>query len=259
MKEITINELKKIALSILIDVSKFCDNNGLTYYLCGGTLLGAIRHHGFIPWDDDIDIYMPRNDYEKFLNLYKSNDYKVFCWKMQKDYYLPSAKVIDCRTCLFETKCKSVENIGVFIDIFPLDGLSNNINISKKILTKNAQKMRLNMFTIMTIDTFLKKTLQFFVKMIFSSRFLCKQIEKQSRKYDFENSEYVGVAFGYYGSREIMPKYIFESTTKVEFEGKLFSAPLHYDEYLTRLYGNYMELPSKDKQITHHSFKAYWK
>lgn len=126
IKEITkIDELKFISYNILKFVADFCEINNIKYYLFAGTLLGAIRHEGFIPWDDDIDIAIPRDDYEKFIIEFDRNNdvnYKVLSIENSNKYYLPYAKVIDNRTLLFEDGKESMP-IGVFIDIFPLDSI----------------------------------------------------------------------------------------------------------------------------------------
>ena len=123
-KELSLEEKKKILVSILSEVHNFCDENNLKYFLPGGTLIGAVRHKGFIPWDDDIDIYMPRNDYEKFLCEFnkESERYQVISLKTD-GYYLPFGKVIDTKTVLIEN-VDSDYKMGIYLDIFPLDNLS---------------------------------------------------------------------------------------------------------------------------------------
>ena len=127
MKRLDINEIKQIELDILVNIAKFCDEYGLRYYLAGGTLLGAIRHKGFIPWDDDIDIIMPREDYIKFFKTYKSDCgfYKADSILNNADYWLQTGKVFDLRTIVINNNEKYQFNI--WIDVFPTDGVPKNI------------------------------------------------------------------------------------------------------------------------------------
>lgn len=261
MTEIDINDLKKIEINILKEIDGFCGKNNLRYFLCGGSLLGAVRHKGFIPWDDDIDILMPREDYERFIETFGDKTYSILSYKNNRDYYLPFAKVVDTRTCIRETLVKSVSGCGVYIDVFPLDGLSNNLLTAEKILKKNNRKMRLN-FAI-ELNVFNKNIFKYCIckilRIFFNSKKLCKSMEKTSMRYKVEDSNYVGVSFGFYGKKEIMDKEIFENSIQVEFEDGKYFAPSEYDKYLSHLYGNYMQLPPIEKQVTHHSFIAYWR
>ena len=136
MKELTIEELKEVELNILKDVAKFCEINKIQYFLCGGTLLGAIRHKGFIPWDDDIDIAMPRADYERFFKLYNGNNsrYKADSLENNNNWHMSFGRVGDINTVLYEHTLKNkYKKYHAFIDIFPVDGLPNN-TIKKKLL-----------------------------------------------------------------------------------------------------------------------------
>lgn len=124
MKKIETEEMKKLELDMLIDVAKFCDENDIRYYLSGGTLLGAVRHKGFIPWDDDIDISMPRPDYLKFVSTYNGSSefYQVQSIENNDKYWRTFAKVFDTRTYLKEDAIRMPKDgNGVFIDIFPID------------------------------------------------------------------------------------------------------------------------------------------
>lgn len=129
MQEIGTEELKKVELNILKDVANFCDKNGIKYFLCGGTLLGAVRHGGFIPWDDDVDIAMPRDDYDKFLILYNNKEsiYRVNSIEINSNWHKPSARVEDNQTILIEnTMKKKYRKQHAFIDVFPIDGIPSN-------------------------------------------------------------------------------------------------------------------------------------
>lgn len=138
MKELSIDDIREIELQILNYIDEVCKDNKLRYYLLGGTLLGAIRHGGFIPWDDDIDIIMPRNDYDTLLSIINetNNKYKVLAYKYKKEYYYPFAKIVDSSTMVVESNTIATNNMGVWVDIFPIDNLPNDKKHRKRIQDK---------------------------------------------------------------------------------------------------------------------------
>jgi len=263
MKAIKLDELKKIQLNILQDFSAFCEENGLTYFLAYGTLIGAIRHNGYIPWDDDIDLVMPRKDYEIVLFEYNKRDsvYKIGSIYNHDDYQFSHIKVGDTRTLLIDGGLKSVVNI----DVFPLDGLSNSrinrykqlelckilrLAVAYKRLHKNENHHWLKKFLIVVIKVVLTP---------FSIHFLIKKLDRIAKKYPLEtSSEAINIVWGVYGKKEILKKTFFKSGMLRKFENSQFKVPLAYDKILTNLYGKYMVMPPLHKRKTHHQFKAYW-
>ena len=237
MKEISDQELKRIELDILKVIHQFCKENGVDYYLCGGTLLGAVRHGGFIPWDDDIDIYMPRPDYERFISCFKEENYRVLTFRSTRGYPLPFVKVCDCRTVLREKLGPDIPECGVFVDVFPLDGLSNEMEKASRI-------HRVNRFLLYLLGLAGSKR-----QKVHNLKSLCKKIisymlpqwwilwaiDTFSKRYSFSDSEFVGVAFGFYGDRETHKKAIFSESIDIEFEGMKFCAPKEMDKYLNTL------------------------
>lgn len=283
MKKIETEEMKKLELDMLIDVAKFCDENDIRYYLSGGTLLGAVRHKGFIPWDDDIDISMPRPDYLKFVSTYNGSSefYQVQSIENNDKYWRTFAKVFDTRTYLKEDAIRMPKDgNGVFIDIFPIDGLPDG-KLEQLILFKEQDflnflyhasawnytmshkyKDHLGHFAnckglVRTFFKFLAITLLHPLPTIR----IIKTINKNASKLEYEKCRYVGaiVDCAHGAACEKMEKDNFEPRSKFIFENSEFWGPKGYDEYLTNLYGDYMKLPPINRRETHHDFIAYWK
>lgn len=258
-KKINLEELKKISLDILINVADFCEENGISYYLACGTLLGAIRHKGFIPWDDDIDIMMPRPDYEKFLSMYSDDTYLLCKPSEGRLYY---AKVYDSRTIKYEegVDYKKFKPLGVDIDIFPLDGIVNDKSTIERIYKKECfleMLLRLSTQPIFYRKNKLKAINRIIPRIIGSKR-IVKMIERNAKKYDYESSDYVvRMRRSLNGFTGALPKSVYEKCY-VEFENHAFIAPKGYDAWLNRFFGNYMELPPEEKRITH-ICDCYWK
>lgn len=283
MKEILVEEQKQLALAILKSIADFCDKQGLRYYLAYGTMLGAVRHKGFIPWDDDIDIMMPREDYNKFLANYNGyNEFYRVC-SIEKDDLYPytMAKVFDQRTKLQDfTLWKQYPYAGVFVDIFPIDGLPLTAEEQNKLfnyqqflnLLVHGSCMRYA-FSHHYVDSkdsctkikALSRTILKFVAITLmhplSTQKLVKKVNKEASKYPFETSTNVSVlidcASG--NKREILPREIFENPCSYHFEQYQFKGIANYDVYLTHLFHNYMEMPPVNRRLPHHNFKVYWR
>lgn len=265
MKELSREEVKKIQLSILQYIDRVCEENKIPYYLCGGTLIGAIRHKGYIPWDDDIDIMLLRPDYMKLLSVLESGDiYKCLSMYNQNDYFYPFAKVVDSRTELIEKNSDyKIQNYGVYVDIFPVDSLPDD--------TKRRHRYYQNILTTRELFYFsLSKNkpkggnpIKYLVRVclwgysrIKGWKFWLNKIEELANIYSDGDSEYVGCVVAGYGEKETYHRSLYKEI-KVPFEGYMFSIPQGYDEYLTCLYGGYMEIPSVEKQVTRHDYIAY--
>lgn len=257
IQQMSLNDIKKIELAILRYVAGICKDNNLSYFLAYGTLIGAIRHKGFIPWDDDIDIAMPRKDYEKLLDILnsKENQSQYKCLIPLKDnYFYEFAKVIDITTIVQEGK--TIEpRCGVWIDIFPLDGLrkeDKRIHRMLAILNRCRAASVNSHFPHKTKGLFVPFEFLFWkaCKIIGYKPFLKKSLAL-SKKYEYEDCDYVGYASSYPPNRKYMKKEWFSEAVDVEFEGFLFRAPAGYHEYLSTEYGNYMMLPPEEKRVSH--------
>lgn len=266
VKELSIEEVKKIQLSILQYIDSVCEENGIPYYLCGGTLIGAIRHKGYIPWDDDIDIMLLRPDYMKLLSLLESNDtYKCLSMYNQSDYFYPFAKVIDSHTELVEKNSSyRIQNYGVYVDIFPIDSLPDD-NEKRHVHYQKILKIRKTYYLslsrkIPSIGNLLKYPPKFCLwvySRIKGWKYWLEKIEELAKLYSNEDSEYVGCVVAGYGEKETYHRSLYARQIKVPFEEYVFAIPQGYDEYLTCLYGDYMKLPPIEKRITRHDFVAY--
>lgn len=262
MKEMTLSELKKVQVEILDYLTEYCDKKGIHLWIDSGTLLGAIRHKGYIPWDDDIDTGVLREDYDKLIkNFNKDNigsKYKLVCIEEDKNFFLPHAKIVDTETVLKEINCV----LGVNIDVFVYDNCPDDVKIINKLFDKR-DKYRM-LFNIKNKTVLPKKPLKriiFYTAYAIFSLLPCdyfiKKMVKNCKTYQYKDTKLAGNFSAF--SRSYFNKSTVKEFTKVEFEGKLYNAPKGYDEYLRCFYGDYMQLPPEEKRVTHHVFKAYFK
>ena len=263
MQEINIEEKKSLSLEILQQISSFCNTNNIKYFLDYGTLLGCIRHNGFIPWDDDIDICMLRNDYEKFKSIFSSNDLSLISFETKGVYPLPFIKISDNRTegVIYD---KFKLNYGVAIDIFPIDDYPNN-KIIRSLFFK-IQDILMSLYGIALFGVYYKEmTLTTFIKKIFSkicspSR-ICYLINKNAKIFNSDKAKYAGCVSEI--TKHKMEICLKESRKKQilhSFEKNEFYIPQGWDDVLTSIYGDdYMTPPPEGKRISTHVEAYYWK
>ena len=265
MKELTLEELKVIEFDILKMFDSFCKENDIKYFLAYGTLLGAVRYKKFIPWDDDVDVLVPREDYERLISLFKDSEkYHLFAFEKDNRYSFPFAKLCDMDTRKEEFGYANNLGLGVDIDIFPLDFWDDDFEKAKKeVKYIKSNMMYLGLSKLAKSDShnpikrLIKSFIMLFCKFL-GSEYFVKKITKKSNNPAQKGSRHIGAkSWCVYGERGIHSSKSFSGSVEIEFEGQLFPAPVGYDEYLTDLYGDYLPEPPKEKQKTHHSFKAY--
>lgn len=270
---ITSEEVREIQKNMLFSFADFCESHNLRYSLGGGTLLGAVRHQGFIPWDDDVDVMMPRPDYEILLKEYNHERFCISHYFASKKHLFSFAKMYD--TCTFSLP--GSRSFSVYLDIFPIDAIKD--------MDDYRQKKKLEIFCYKILDSY-----RFFVikrsKDNLLSRVLgyiywirnlirCRYLFTYLRSFDFEECiqpfhealisdvfgeyPYAGAITGIYGEKEIMPSNTFLEYIQLPFEGRMMSCIKAYDAYLTLHYGNYMQLPPKHEQVGKHKQDYYWK
>lgn len=264
-KSISVEEQKKIALDVLLDVAEFCDEHGLRYFLAYGTLIGAIRHNGYIPWDDDIDVHMPREDYNKLISIYneqrKTDRYELIDPRSKKARH-SFVKVVDTRTAKIEPGIDYQRGyLGVDIDIFPLDGVPSDEGEHREWFM--SLKKIYSKYFFCTMDT--KKNIKHrigvpLIKLCTGgTRRIVKRASKAHAKFPYNECEYVGMMENYYDIiNDRYKKEWFAESVLWNFEGYKIKIPVGYHEILTQLYGDYMQLPPEEERVTHHRNVAYW-
>ena len=258
MNEISLEERKEIGLKILEELDMICQKHNIPYYIAYGTLIGAVRHQGFIPWDDDIDVWIPSEYYNSLLEILDiESQYEVINHHKEDSWIRSFSKLSNNKTIIIDKDKNSINRLqrerGIAIDLFPIYPISRKyccyriMNIYHSLIVKDFIKAH---------GGEIRKRDEICIKVLGGvSKIKRKRNALEQNK---KRSKYVGCVLTPYGLNDIHFKSEFESI-KLEFCGRLFNAPKGYDAILTRIYGNYMKLPPKDKQISHHTVDAYWK
>lgn len=271
MKEMTLQEVQKVSLEILKDVHSFCESHNIKYSLHYGTLIGAIRHKGFIPWDDDIDIVIPRPDYDRFCKEYKSTmGYELYV-PGEEGYFMTFARVCNNKDTLVVTNHpEAIEKNGIWIDVLPLDGLPSDETLFQnyikeiRVLQSKLWRLRSGKFLKLSETGSLKNLVLCLIKRILYSHYdmteLLNQYSNLIQRYDFESADYYGqLCSADFPEKEHNPKSDFESYIKKQFCDMEFYVMNGYDNVLRRYFGNYMELPPEDQRHGHEYNRYFWK
>ena len=264
MEKLTEKEIKQVELDILKYVHDFCEENGLKYIMNYGTLLGAVRHKGFIPWDDDIDISMPREDYEILISKFPTGGrYKILNHKTDDKYYNNFIKIIDTKTTIVDNRDDKTYDSGLFIDVFPMDRF-DELKVIKK--TYDLESFKLLSFSkyknIVYGDSKIKdgiRSLCWFVLKPVSPKFFAKRIDRVVEKYQCKNGKYIGLLASKFKEKEVLLFDPFKDIIDMPFEGEKLKGPAQYDKLLRQYYGEYMTLPPIEKQINPHGLDAFYK
>ena len=270
MKYLTLDEIHAEERNMLKIVIDFFEKNNIVYYICGGTMLGAVRHKGFIPWDDDIDLFLPRPEFEKFercaekSNFYLAENIKLLAYDMGS-MDVPFAKVENTQLKLSKDCLETNTQPYLWVDIFPMDGLPESdketeklykkvIKLRRLFLALNANSLYLDNYSTSRAKKILKKILRVFANKKIKER-VANKLDKLSKTYSYNDSKYVGCIVWGYGPCEKLLKSDVNSK-EFEFEGLKVNGLECYDKYLSNLYGDYMKLPPVEKRKSH-NLKVY--
>lgn len=273
MKELTIEEIRKIQIEGLKCIANICEKNKLNYFLTCGSLLGAVKYQGYIPWDDDIDIGLKREEYLKLIDILEKNppnDYKVLTIYNTKDYYYPYAKLVSTKTKVIENT-KSINELGVYIDIFPFDYYKEdyeeymhkirffrNMTVNRyRIKTHIEKSMNLTKNYAKIKFKNLKKIIYDFVDIIsipLGHNFWAKRYDKLVSKN--KKGKYLTIGCRNYVK---LNSKLFDEFIEYNFENYKFKSIKNADIFLKKIYGDYMKDLPKEQQRTHHQIHAYWR
>lgn len=271
MKELTDKELRTLQLEMTSYIDGICRENEIEYSLGGGSLLGAIRHKGYIPWDDDIDLILTRANYEKLLSVLMENcpEHYSLIYYQVRPTYLPFAKLYDNRT-YFTSKLDNLnKGTGVFVDLFPIDVMPENAEERdefKKEIQQSAIKLASSAPGLVYASAskwyyFLGKMILWFPRHLVNmgkNKKNAQEVDQQMQKYNATDEQLVGYVYSGYKT-EYFKREIFDSYEDVVFEDYTFRKIKNHDGYLSMLYGDYMTLPPENKRVNHSYYHWYWK
>lgn len=263
MKPADLATRKRVLSRLLEAFDDYCKMHGIRYFLYAGTLLGAARHGGFIPWDDDIDVGLFRKDYDRLLKTFEEDPLPGFAIRHvgnTKGYYLPFAKWGDLHTHLYERVSHPID-LGINIDLFPFDDLGMDRKAAEKVHAKIAKKRKLMSIKLRKpTGNLLKDVAAGILKICllpFTRAHLIRSIDRLSRKGNGKPSVFCGIICAIPKTNEIMETSLFDTLGALTFENREYPVPEKYDEVLTNHYGNWRQLPPEEKRITHHGNDAF--
>lgn len=261
-----LNDLQKCIIDSLSVFHEFCEQHSLNYYLTGGTLLGAVRHKGIIPWDDDIDVCMPRNDYKKLIKISNKlpEGFSAGYYNVDNGYVYPFAKFYNDKILIKEYFGDKSYTNGVWVDIFPLDATFSNLTLRKlhfyiikklrflfqlKVRGYQAPTDKSNILKYAIKKAV--KPLVFGVLQLIPLKFIFNLMEGIASIKNYDKTEYLARLYSRYGIKATFHKRVYADKVLLDFNGYKFYGPIGYDEYLTNLYGDYMTPPPPKERQTH--------
>lgn len=269
MKVIDLDELKQLQCEVLEALHNYSKENGLKYSLACGTLIGAIRHNGYIPWDDDIDVYMQREDYDKliknFPDVYEDH-FQLISFERNKHWCRPYANLYDNRTLFKELKSSNEEQIGVKIDIFPVDSVPDDDaewlrfnKIRRMLIYLHSAKFVTFRKNNQSLTTKISLALLKMLLLPFSSYRIVKLVDTYIRKFNGTGSKRLFETSCGMDQNKPFNSRDFEEVELHKFEDYEFYVMKGYHNCLTNGFGDYMILPPVEKRVSHHYYEAYWK
>lgn len=268
-RQIKFEEVKELEYDLLSEFDRFTRENDIMYFLSGGSCLGAIRHEDFIPWDDDIDVCMLRKDYDKLVRLIEKNrslpgkDEYRFLLPLDDNYIYPYMKLVNSNTVVYEKDIQSRFATGVWMDIFPMDVWPDDKEELKKIMRKhNFYKTMNKIYVAGNLSTTGKRVIGCLGKILYAIAFQRKDYKYWNRKILELNKPcegtYVGDRIWPVKDKEFFTKEVFAKPVYKKFHKGEFPVPVGYEEYLSKMYGNYMQLPKPEDRVFH-DFTGYMK
>lgn len=259
--QLNIRDVQTIAYDILLVFDEFCKKHNLSYYLCGGTLLGAVRHKGFIPWDDDVDLFMSRPEYEKLIKICETESFGedlVFACPENGRFMRPFARIYFTKTEVERKYYIKSSGPHTWLDILPVDGLPEGEDVRKRLYARRNRLNFMNFLTMWKPGTYFRKLMLMYNTVLYPFAMLvgvkrwCGMLDKLGKRVPFETAKTVGcVTAGRYGPGEAMPRDAYEIPATVTFEGREFKTMSCWKEYLTGIYGDYMKLPPESRRQPH--------
>lgn len=264
MKKIEIETQKNILVEILSYIHNICINNGINYSLIGGSLIGAIRHNGIIPWDDDIDIILDSEQYFKLIECIKNDNnkkYKLLNNENNDSYFYPFAKVVDTETIMIESDTKKIEDYGIYVDIFKYNNYPNNRLVAKIHYNRMMfYKKLIGMYSTLEYNKSLKNNILKKYVNIVGIKYILSKYDKICNFYNKKKKSHVISNWPAYGfKKELQMQENIREYEIVKFENIDVMIFKNYDKVLRQTFNDYMKLPPKEERISHHNSEAYWK
>ena len=263
MIKITSEQIKRQLLQILVWFRDYCEQKGYRYFITGGTLLGAVRHGGFIPWDDDIDVLMPASDYDKFIHDdFSEKPYRLLSYDLDGKSTTAITKLYDPNTVV-EASRHTKYPIGLHIDIFPLYPLGETLKDAQALQKEARVPIKYKSWLITEKFYppknklyYLPKWFGYRIAKLYGLKRALKKLDALKTKYTAEQSNYVGYIKG--TLRECVEKWQYDNPSEITFEGERFACCSDPDRFLTEFYGDYKQLPPENER-NNHGFTVYAK
>lgn len=268
-KQLNNDDIKKVLVRMLGDFDNLCSENGIRYSIAFGTMLGAIRHKGFIPWDDDVDLFVPRQDFEKLRKIFNNQanlQYDLISVEDNKDFNSILPKIVDKGTYLKQftegdIKKKRSFELGVYIDLFILDEIPDDSNLRDKVFKKTVLRQKIWSFSYFTPNknhNTVVNTFRHFANSLNISPILARKMNAKAQAY---HGECYGnlLLGGCPRPTYIISKKEFDELGRFPFENIQLNCVKSYDHLLAGWYGDYMKFPSEEDRVSNHTFAAYWK